>query len=160
MPVDVRAADAEDARFLSDMLAQAAFWRPDGPQGTREDIRCRPELARYVIGWPRLGDLGVIGEDDGPVGAAWLRFFVADDPGYGFVDETIPEISIAVVRSHRSQGIGRLLLDALIAASRDENIPAVSLSVEPDNYALRLYERAGFRRAGHHGGAITMLLRL
>ncbi|NLE79959.1 MAG: GNAT family N-acetyltransferase [Rhodococcus sp.] len=160
MSVVVRAADAADASFLADMLAEAAFWRPDGPHGTRQDVLRQPNLVHYVTGWPRGGDLGVVAEDDLPVGAAWLRFFTSDGPGYGFVDETVPEISMAVVRPHRGQGIGRLLLDTLIIASRGENIPALSLSVEPDNYARRLYEHAGFQQAGHYGGAITMILRL
>lgn len=160
MSVVIRAADAADASFLIEMLAEAAFWRPDGPHGTGVDVLRDPDLAHYVTEWPRASDLGVVAVDDRPVGAAWLRFFTPDDPGYGFVDEVIPEISMAVVGHCRGQGIGTLLLDALITASRDKGIPALSLSVEPDNDARCLYEQAGFQQAGHHDGAITMILRL
>lgn len=160
MSVAVRAATAADASFLIEMLAAAAFWRPDGPPGSREDVLREPGLAHYVADWPRSGDLGVVAEDDQPVGAAWLRFFTADAPGYGFVDETVPEISMAVVGPRRGQGIGRGLLDALITVAREVGIPALSLSVEPDNHARRLYERVGFRTTGHHGGAVTMVLQL
>jgi ribosomal protein S18 acetylase RimI-like enzyme len=36
----------------------------------------------------------------------------------------------------------------------------MSLSVEPDNYARRLYERFGFQQIGKIGGSLTMVLRL
>jgi len=36
----------------------------------------------------------------------------------------------------------------------------LSLSVEVDNYARRLYERVGFRQVGEVNGSVTMLLRL
>jgi hypothetical protein len=36
-------------------------------------------------------------------------------------------------------------LDELITQARERRVPALSLSVEPDNPALRLYERASFR---------------
>ena len=39
-------------------------------------------------------------------------------------------------------------------------IPALSLSVENGNDAVRLYERVGFRPAGRSGGALTMMLDL
>ena len=48
-----------------------------------------------------------------PVGAAWLRFFPADDPGYGFVSADVPELSIGVAVLWRGRGIGRALLRAI-----------------------------------------------
>ena len=119
-----------------------------------------PHLARYVVGWPRPGDLGVVAEIDVPVGATWWRYFAAGEPGYGFVDERIPEISIGVVPQARGAGIGSRLLAALIECARERAVPALSLSVEPDNPAARLYRRLGFVEVGGVGGAVTMVLTL
>ena len=165
LPVDVslRAAVASDARFLTEMLVEAAFWRPDGPAGSVEQVLLDPELSHYVAGWPRPGDLGVIASPsplEPAVGAAWLRFFTGTDPGYGFVDGDIPEVAMGVVRPWRGRGVGSLLLEALIAAAREARLPALSLSVESDNYARRLYERFGFDRLGAADGSLTMLLHL
>ena len=124
------------------------------------DILHNPDIAHYVLGWPRAGDIGVVAADGDPVGAAWLRFFAPTDPGFGFVADTIPELSIGVVRPRRGQGVGGRLLDALLTAAGAAGIDAVSLSVERDNPARRLYERLGFRPVGAVGGSMTMLLRL
>jgi ribosomal protein S18 acetylase RimI-like enzyme len=152
-------ATARDAPFLAQMLALAAGWRGSEPRSVG-GVLDRPELARYVDRWPRLGDVGVVALDarGEPVGAAWWRFFRADDPGYGFVDEHTPELTIGVVADARGEGIGRALLDALIAEARSRQVRALSLSVEPDNPARLLYERVGFVVVGRDGGAQTMLV--
>jgi ribosomal-protein-alanine N-acetyltransferase len=80
--------------------------------------------------------------------------------GYGFVAADVPELSIAVAPEARGRGFGTQLLGALVAAARDAGHRAISLSVEPENPALRLYERPGFRRVGNEGGAWTMALEL
>ena len=73
-------------------------------------------LVRYVSGWGRPGDVGMIAEDkrSRPLGAAWFRLFSTDQPGYGFVDESIPEVSMAVRDDCRGRGIGTALLLTLI----------------------------------------------
>jgi ribosomal protein S18 acetylase RimI-like enzyme len=40
----------------------------------------------------------------------WSRCFTRDEPGYGFIDESIPELSIAVATDARGRGIGTALL--------------------------------------------------
>ena len=49
---------------------------------------------------------------------------------------------------------------ALIECARERAVPALSLSVEPDNPAARLYRRLGFVEVGGVGGAVTMVLTL
>lgn len=155
----VRRADASDASIFAGMLVAAAFWRPDGPSGSVAEVLSRPEFAHYVAGWPRPDDLGVIAKDgQQPIGAAWVRFFSESDPGYGFVDAATPELSMGVMRAWRGRGIGFRLLSGLIAHAREHGLASLSLSVEPDNYARRLYERVGFRTVDEVGGALTMFL--
>jgi ribosomal protein S18 acetylase RimI-like enzyme len=142
------------------MVVAAAFWRPEGPIGSVREVMDQPELAHYVAGWPRPSDCGVIAEDEHPVGAAWFRFFPANDPGYGFVDAQTPEVPIGVMLHRRSQGIGSRLLSSVVVQARGTGLATLSLSVESTNYARRLYERVGFKTVGTVGGSLTMLLRL
>lgn len=161
MALSIRRVQASDAPFLAEMLVAAAYWRPDGPSGSVAEVLAHPQLAHYVAGWPRSGDLGVIASEGAqPVGAAWVRLFPESDPGYGFVSANIPELSMGVIRERRGRGIGSHLLDSLLAAAHEQKLAAISLSVESDNYARRLYDRAGFRPVDVASGSLTMLLRL
>lgn len=145
----IRPAGAHDLPFLRDMLRHAYYAR----WGNEADV----PLERYVAGWGRRGDSALVSIDDfQPVGAAWYRLFEADEPGYGFVDEDTPELTIAVVPSRRGRGLGQELLTALLEQARSEGYAAISLSVEPDNPALRLYEQHGFTKVGERGGAWVM----
>ncbi len=117
MDITLRPARSTDADFLTTMLVAAAFWRVDGPSGTVEGVLHNPELAHYVADWPQSGDIGVVAEMDQPVGAAWLRYFTVEDPRCGFVDSSIPEVAMGVVRDKRGAGVGRSMLNALIAAA-------------------------------------------
>ncbi|MBP2457184.1 GNAT family N-acetyltransferase [Clavibacter michiganensis] len=156
----LRTACADDLPFLEDMLLASMDWRGDGAM-TRERMLATPELAHYVAGWPRAGDVGVVAEADGdPVGAAWARLYADDDRGYGFVASDIPELGMAIVPSARGRGVGRALLVALVDAVRASGAPAVSLSVEDGNDRARaLYESLGFVPVGREGGSDVLLLR-
>jgi GNAT superfamily N-acetyltransferase len=155
---NVRAATSQDATFLQEMLTIAANWRPGSPVRPVAEVIREPVLAHYVIGWPRHGDFGFVAEMDHPVGAAWCRLFPAHDPGYGFVDEATPEVSIGVSAEARGRGIGTSLLTALVREAGRRGLTALSLSVEPDNPAIRLYERLGFQIVDQLAGAVTMTL--
>ena len=118
-------------------------------------------LSHYVAGWPRSGDVGFIAQDDRtPIGAAWWRFFTKDDPGYGFVDAAIPEIAIGVIARRRGSGVGTELLRHLMAEAESLSLPALSLSVDQENYAVSIYEKLGFVTVDSVGGSLTMLLSL
>jgi ribosomal protein S18 acetylase RimI-like enzyme len=82
--------------------------------------------------------------------------FRPNEPGYGFVDEETPELTISVVPSRRQHGVGQELLDALLAKASEEGHPAVSLSVEQDSPAVKFYERNGFERVGEAAGGLVM----
>ncbi|MEZ4727457.1 MAG: GNAT family N-acetyltransferase [Caldilineaceae bacterium] len=147
-----------DEPFLWEMLYQAIHV-PEGTPPPDRAILQEPALAHYVAGWGQHpGDEGLLAIDQQsgqPVGAAWLRLFSADDPGWGFVDTATPEVSMAILPAYRGQGIGTGLLRALIAHA-SERYPALSLSVDPQNAAMRLYERLGFVVVGAVGTSLTM----
>jgi len=148
----IRQAGPQDVPFLKDMLRHAYYWRAASVSETGE-----PPVQRYVERWGRPGDTALIAiHDFQRVGAAWYRLFRADDPGYGFVDEETPELSIAIVPSRRGTGLGSELLDALVDRARADGYAAISLSVEKDNPAVGLYERHGFTRVREDDGAYTM----
>jgi ribosomal protein S18 acetylase RimI-like enzyme len=152
----IRPGSRHDGRFLRDMLHHAYYWRERAPRDPMEG-----SVQRYVMSWGRAGDAAVIAYDDaGNVGAAWYRLFKEREPGYGFVDAQTPELSIAVVPSRRGKGYGEELLAALLAQAKKDGFEQISLSVEPDNPALRLYQRHGFEKVGETGGSWTMLARL
>jgi len=113
--MNIRPATKDDVQFLKKMLYEAARWNPDWPREPIEEVLADPVLVRYHQGWGREGDGGVVAEVDAlPVGAAWYRLFTAEDPGYGFVDDKIPELSIAVVPLHRRKGIGLALVPTFV----------------------------------------------
>jgi GNAT superfamily N-acetyltransferase len=147
----LRPVDVHDVRFLRDMLRHAYHWR------LSEDSE-RP-VYRYVSNWGRRGDAGVMAlEGPHAYGAAWFRLFSADEPGFGFVDEATPELTIAVVPSRRGKGAGAELLRALLARARDEGYSQVSLSTAKEQ--TEFYERYGFETVHETPHAVTMLARL
>jgi ribosomal protein S18 acetylase RimI-like enzyme len=157
----VRPEAAADREFLAMMVFEAAFWRPDRRRPSFEVAVGDPMLARYVEGWGRPGDAGVVAvRGSERLGAALHRLFDPERPGYGFVGPGIPELTIGLVASERGHRVGTVLLQGLIGEARAAGYPAISLSVEVDNPALRLYQRLGFRRVDAGDNAWTMLLDL
>jgi ribosomal protein S18 acetylase RimI-like enzyme len=148
----IRIAGPQDVPFLRDMLRHAYYWRVDSVSESGE-----PPVQRYVERWGRPGDTALIAiQDFQRVGAAWFRLFTDDNPGYGFLDEETPELSIAIVPSKRGTGLGSELLDALLERARADGYDAITLSVEKDSPAVGLYERHGFERLGEDDGGVTM----
>jgi GNAT superfamily N-acetyltransferase len=155
--VDIRPATVEDTGFLEAMLFEAFFWDVAVERPAFATFRQHPEFMKLISGWGRRGDRGVIAEQSGrPIGAAWFRLWTPESHSYGFIDATTPELGMAVVRMHRRQGIGRTMLEALIAMARADEFPALSLSVNPFNPARLLYESLGFQKVGESGTSWTL----
>lgn len=156
--VFLREARADDAEFLTDMLIESFNWTGE-PHLDRSQVMGNPDVAHYVEGWPRPGDVGVVAlDDDGKrIGAAWVRLLSAADPGYGYIDDETPEITVAMDRAHRGKGLGRALVEALLDAAADHAYRRVSLSVEDGNPAAALLHDLGFEEVGSTDGSTTMV---
>ncbi len=154
----IRALTIADEPFLWEMLYQAIFI-PVGGEPLPRNIIYEPEISCYVKDWGQEDDSGFVAieaSNEAMIGAAWIRRFRARLPGYGFIDECTPELTIAVAPEYRGQGIGTELLSKLLH-SVQSRFPAISLSVSAENPAARLYVRLGFTVVGQNGTSLTMV---
>ncbi len=78
-----------------------------------------------------------------------------------YVDRRADEIrviDVALVPEHRGHGLGTRLLGAVLAEAADAGLP-VTLHVEPENPAVRLYGRLGFEVVTEAEGEVYQLMR-
>ena len=139
----------QDQAFLWDVL-HVALWDPPPAPLRPRGILAHPEVRIYAEGWGRAGDVGVValaGPGERPAGAAWMRL-IADGAGLAWVDERTPQLGIALLPAFQRQGHGEPLLRAALAAARAHGYAQVSLTVHPENPAIALYEKCGFRKSG------------
>ncbi len=146
----VRRGEVSDIPLMYMMLFEAAATNPDIAKLDREVALSLPQIRKYVEGWGRDGDECVVASEAAgkPLGAAWFRLFPAEDPGYGFVAEDVPELTIGVAEDARGRGIGGALMKRVIEVAKDDGYKSLSLSVKKDSSAVGLYERFGFKRKG------------
>jgi ribosomal protein S18 acetylase RimI-like enzyme/predicted O-methyltransferase YrrM len=153
-PTSLQRATTADEPFLRRMVYEALYV-PAGQPPFPEAVLDRPDIRHYYLGFGRRpGDIGRIAETGAgePVGATWVRQLTSADPGYGYVDDDTPELTIAVTAPYRGAGVGSALLADLLV-----EVPRCSLSVDVRNPARSLYERFGFEKVGGSGDSLTML---
>lgn len=137
----IRDMKPEEYPLLSDFLYEAIFI-PEGMQKPDRTVIHQPELALYVENFGQADDICLVADVQGkPVGAIWSR--IMND--YGHVDEETPYLAIALFEEYRNQGIGTVLMKAMLPRLKEAGYSQVSLSVQKANYAMRMYEKAGFR---------------
>ena len=143
--VTTRPLTGDDRELLRTATLANLNWTGEERFGLR-DVDERPDLRHYTEFRPDRGDLGLVAERDGrTVGVVWLLFLDAHDPGYGFLADGVPELSIWVAPGSRGQGMGGALLLAALDGARRRGTERVSLSGEAGNPAVHLYRRCGFR---------------
>lgn len=141
----IRRATRADSSFLVEMVCEAANWHPDRVR-PKADLLGDSDVMRYTRGWKRPADDGVVAALDSgeSIGACWYRVLPQDEPGYGYVATGVPELTLGVRPMWRAQGVGRALLDAACELARRGGHQRISLSVERENFAARLYRSEGF----------------
>lgn len=153
----IREINERDQDFLFEMLYQSIFVKP-GSSPSDRDILSLPEIRKYVENWGRENDFGFIAidnESELKIGAIWLRYFDFKNKGYGYISDNIPEIGIAVDYKRRGQGIGSALLKKLLNTTTD-SLETITLSVDPSNPAVKLYQKFGFKECGQSGTSIII----
>jgi ribosomal protein S18 acetylase RimI-like enzyme len=152
----VRDAVAPDRPFIQRMLYEAAN-KPGEEWPPFEASINEARNVRHWRDWMRPGDVGVVAEQDGePVGAAWVRQFGRGELG-PLDDPSTPVLAIAVESDHRGQGVGKMLMSALMSRAAASGFQAVDLPTGTFNQAgLRLYEGAGFVETARIGDTVRM----
>ena len=134
--------DASNAALLSNFLYEAIFV-PSGMQPPSRDILADPQLQVYVQDFGKqTGDFGLFAEVEGVIaGAVWAR--IMED--YGYIDNETPSLAIALYKEYRGKGVGTALLQAMLKLLQEHGYEQVSLAVQKENYAVKLYTACGFR---------------
>ena len=128
--------------LLKDFLYEAVFV-PERVEAPPRDIVERPELRVYTDDFgTREGDNCLVAELGGRVvGSVWTR--IMDD--YGHVDDETPSCAVSLYKEYRGQGIGSQLMMKMLDLLRQQSYKKVSLSVQKANYAVKMYEKSGFK---------------
>ncbi len=136
----IRKINRDEYKILDDFLYEAIFI-PEGIEPPPKSIIEKPELQVYVEDFGRKNDYCLVAEiSNRIIGAVWSR--IMDD--YGHIDNNIPSLAISLYREFRGQGIGTALLESILSLLKSENYEKVSLSVQKENYAYRMYLKSGF----------------
>ena len=114
---------------------------------TRNILRydwCTPEVARQLLDArqysPVHDEVHAVFVDDEPV--AWAELYV--DGGIAQIE------SVATEPDHRRQGHASAIVARLVEVGRAAGAETVFLCADADDTARDLYERLGFRTAGHY----------
>jgi len=138
----IRPISQAEIPLLRDFLYNAIFI-PEGVAAPPMKIVDDESLQVYIRDFGKFpDDRCLVAESCGKVvGAIWAR--IMND--YGHIDDHTPSIAISLYKEYRNKGIGTELLKKMLDLLRKEGYKSVSLSVQKANYAMRMYQKAGFQ---------------
>lgn len=127
--------------FLKDFLYEAIFI-PQGMEALPKSIVNIPELKIYISDFGNsIHDISLVSEvNEKLIGAVWVR--IIND--YGHIDDKTPSLAIGLYEEYRGKGIGTKMMEKIISILLERKYKQVSLSVQKDNYAVKMYKKLGF----------------
>ncbi len=137
----IRQIRHDETPVLNQFLYEAIFI-PKGVKAPPKSIIENEDLQVYVRNFGHEpDDRCLVAECDGRiVGAVWTRIM----HDYGHISDNIPSLAISLYKEYRNKGIGTKLLETMIALLQNDGYSQVSLSVQKANYAVGMYQKAGF----------------
>ncbi len=159
--VSIREIKECEIRILEDMLYESIY-QPDQENPIPRSVLKIPEVNAYINDFGKTpDDYGLVAEYNGQIiGAVWVRILSGEVKGYGNIDDETPEFAISLFKEYRNRGIGTRLMETMIDYLRKRGYKQTSLSVQKENYALRLYQKLGFEVIGENNEDFLMLLKL
>lgn len=157
----IREIKAKEVAILEDMLYESIY-QPDGTKPISREIINAPKISVYIDNFgQKKDDYCLVADLNGQIiGAVWVRILADEIKGYGNVDDKTPEFAISLFKEYRRQGIGTLLMEKMISYLKKKNYDQTSLSVQKENYAVRMYQKLGFEIIGENNEDYIMLLKL
>ena len=142
MRIKTRGLREDEIGLLKDFLYEAIYI-PDGIQPPERSIIEQPELALYYENFGSgPADKCLVAEVGGKViGAVWTR--IMND--YGHVDDETPSFAISLYKDYRGKGIGTKMMHQMLSLLKTQGYEKASLAVQKANYAVKLYEKVGFK---------------
>ena len=155
--MELRKIRANEIQVLQDFLYEAIFI-PEGVEPPAREIIELPELKIYYENFGTgTADNCIVADDGGKViGAVWTR--IMND--YGHVDDDTPSFAISLYKEYRGQGIGTQLMEDMLALLKKKCYERASLAVQKANYAVRMYEKVGFRTVDENDEEFIMVCEL
>jgi ribosomal protein S18 acetylase RimI-like enzyme len=156
----IREIRPQELHRLEDFL-YAAVYQSDKENLIPRDVIKDPAVNVYIDNFgEQKDDYCLVAEYDGElVGAVWIRILAGEIKGYGNIDEKTPEFATAVFENFQKQGIGTILMNAMLEYMRKKGYAQTSLSVIKENYAVKLYKNAGFEIIDENEHDYLMLLK-
>ena len=153
MNYQIRPIRKEEIPILGDFLYEAIFI-PEGVAAPPRSILDDENLQVYIRNFgQRHDDRCLVAEvGDKIVGAIWSR--IMND--YGHIADDVPSIAISLYKEYRNLGIGTDMLRQMLELLKADGYKRVSLSVQKANYAMRMYQKAGFRILSDDGEEALM----
>ena len=157
MQAVLRELRKDETGLLKDFLYEAIFV-PEGVEAPDRSIIERPELALYYKDFGTgPADNCIVAETDGKVvGAVWTR--IMDD--YGHVKDDIPSFAISLYKEYRGKGIGTMMIRQMLQLLKTQGYKKASLAVQKENYAVKMYEKAGFKTVKENDEEFIMVCEL
>lgn len=142
MKYNIREMDTHEYPLLADFLYEAIFQRDNSNLLPRAVIE-EPSLQIYIENFGRMKDDYCLCAEVNKiiVGAVWVR----NINGFGNIGDDIPEFSISLYKKYRGYGIGTGLMKQMLKLLNSKGYKKASLAVQKDNYALRMYQKVGFK---------------
>lgn len=153
----IRSMSKREVPLLIDFLYEAIFQREQEPRLSRTVLQ-DPSIWMYIDSFGvKEDDHCLVAElNDIIVGVIWVRRIHA----YGYLDDHTPELAMSVYPEYRGKGIGNRLLQEMLKFLKDKRYTQVSLSVEKDNYAAKMYKNLGFHVVEEKGNDYLMVKKL
>lgn len=142
MNYNIRKIREDEYYLLEDFLYEAIFI-PEGVAPPSKSIINQPDLQVYIRDFgTEKDDICFVAEvDNKVVGAVWVR----DMEDYGHIADGVPSFAISLYKQYRNFGIGTEMMKAMLNELRIKGYTRTSLAVQKANYAVKMYEKVGFK---------------